>query len=95
MRSRHCAIPAPRPCFDRSRFCNCVNVRCRPWFERSATCFDVRSKAVIFAGRDVALISPPLLAVAFALQYLGLLAERWLFFAQAKHAQSLYYQAIS
>lgn len=37
----------------------------------------------------------PVLGVAFVLQYLGLLAERWFFFAQAKHPQNLYYQAIS
>jgi DMSO reductase anchor subunit len=35
------------------------------------------------------------LAVAFALQYTGLLAERWYFFAEANHPQNLYYQAIS
>ena len=32
---------------------------------------------------------------AFALQFLGLLAERWYFFADARHPQNLYYQAIS
>ena len=37
----------------------------------------------------------PVLAAAFMLQYLGLLAERWYFFAQARHPQNLYYQAIS
>jgi sulfite dehydrogenase (quinone) subunit SoeC len=36
-----------------------------------------------------------LLAVAFAVQYLGLLAERWFFFAQANHPQNLYYQALA
>jgi len=36
-----------------------------------------------------------LLAAAFAIQYLGLLAERWFFFAQARHPQNLYYQAVS
>ena len=36
-----------------------------------------------------------LLMAAFAVQYLGLLAERWFFFAQANHPQNLYYQAIS
>ena len=38
---------------------------------------------------------PAVLAAAFLLQYLGLLAERWFFFAQANHPQNLYYQAIS
>jgi DMSO reductase anchor subunit len=32
---------------------------------------------------------------AFALQFAGLLAERWLFFAEARHPQNLYYQAAS
>jgi DMSO reductase anchor subunit len=32
---------------------------------------------------------------AFALQFAGLLAERWLFFAEARHPQNLYYQAVS
>jgi DMSO reductase anchor subunit len=36
-----------------------------------------------------------LLALAFAVQYTGLLAERWYFFAQARHPQNLYYQAVS
>ena len=34
-------------------------------------------------------------AVAFLVQYAGLLAERWLFFADARHPQNLYYQAIA
>jgi len=40
------------------------------------------------------LFTPALLGVAFILQYLGLLAERWFFFAQANHPQNLYYQTI-
>ncbi len=43
------------------------------------------------AGRSA---SPALLAAAFICQYLGLLAERWLFFAEAQHPQNLYYQRI-
>jgi DMSO reductase anchor subunit len=39
--------------------------------------------------------SAPLLALAFVVQYLGLLAERWFFLAQANHPQNLYYQAVS
>ena len=49
--------------------------------------------ALLAAGS--ALASWPVLALAFTLQYLGLLAERWFFFAQARHPQNLYYQAIS
>jgi len=36
----------------------------------------------------------PILALAFAVQYIGLLAERWFFFAQANHPQNLYYQTV-
>jgi DMSO reductase anchor subunit len=32
---------------------------------------------------------------AFAVQFLGLLAERWSFFAEARHPQNLYYQTVA
>jgi DMSO reductase anchor subunit len=35
-----------------------------------------------------------LLLAAFLVQYLGLLAERWFFFAEANHPQNLYYQTV-
>jgi DMSO reductase anchor subunit len=35
-----------------------------------------------------------LLMTAFMIQYIGLLAERWFFFAQANHPQNLYYQTV-
>lgn len=38
--------------------------------------------------------SAALLLLAFAVQYAGLIAERWFFFAQANHPQNLYYQTI-
>jgi DMSO reductase anchor subunit len=37
----------------------------------------------------------PVLALAFLLQYAGLLAERWSFFAEANHPQNLYYRSIA
>jgi DMSO reductase anchor subunit len=40
------------------------------------------------------LYHPALLGTAFMLQYVGLLAERWFFFAQANHPQNLYYQTV-
>ena len=44
----------------------------------------------------VALGSPlALLPLALVLQVPGVLAERWLFFAQARHPQNLYYQTVS
>jgi DMSO reductase anchor subunit len=36
-----------------------------------------------------------LLTMTFAIQYLGLLVERWFFFAQANHPQNLYYQSVA
>jgi DMSO reductase anchor subunit len=36
-----------------------------------------------------------LLFAAFVAQYAGLLAERWYFFAEARHPQNLYYQGVS
>jgi DMSO reductase anchor subunit len=42
-----------------------------------------------WAGHDA------LLELAFVVQFLGLLAERWFFFAQANHPQNLYYRAIA
>lgn len=48
---------------------------------------------LLLAGMST--LSGALLFGAFALQYLGLIAERWFFFAQANHPQNLYYQAIS
>ena len=50
---------------------------------------------VALLGIGLTLASAPLLAIAFVIQYVGLLAERWFFFAQANHPQNLYYQVIS
>jgi DMSO reductase anchor subunit len=49
---------------------------------------------ILFLVLGVATRSGWPLAAALALQYPGLLAERWLFFAQARHPQNLYYQAV-
>jgi len=35
-----------------------------------------------------------LLLTAFVIQYIGLIMERWFFFAQANHPQNLYYQTV-
>jgi sulfite dehydrogenase (quinone) subunit SoeC len=34
------------------------------------------------------------LVAAFVIQYIGLIAERWYFFAQAKHPQNIYYETV-
>lgn len=45
--------------------------------------------AGLYAGANA------LFVLAFAVQYAGLLAERWFFFAQATHPQNLYYQSVA
>jgi DMSO reductase anchor subunit len=49
--------------------------------------------ALLAAG--IAAGAPALTIAAFLVQYAGLIAERWFFFAQANHPQNLYYQRIS
>ena len=51
-----------------------------------------RPLALLAAG--LASDSHVLLAIAFLVQYAGLLAERWFFFAEANHPQNLYYQTV-
>jgi len=46
--------------------------------------------AAFLAGSPAAVLLP-----AFVVQYAGLLAERWYFFAEANHPQNLYYQAVA
>jgi DMSO reductase anchor subunit len=49
---------------------------------------------VVLLGYALLETSTTLLWVAFVLQYVGILAERWFFFAQANHPQNLYYQKV-
>lgn len=46
-------------------------------------------------GIGLAQAAGGLLLLAFVVQYVGLLAERWFFFAQANHPQNLYYQSVA
>ncbi len=50
---------------------------------------------VLLLGASYWLASPYLPVAAFAVQYLGLMAERWYFFAEARHPQNLYYQSMA
>jgi DMSO reductase anchor subunit len=57
-------------------------------------------KTIVPSFLVLSFIAPLLLVMtlpllAFILQYAGLLAERWFFFAEAKHPQNLYYQGVS
>ena len=49
---------------------------------------------VIFIATGIKSGNTDILVLAFAVQYIGLLAERWFFFAQANHPQNLYYQTV-
>ena len=49
---------------------------------------------IIILSSSMATTSFLIFAFAFVIQYTGLLAERWFFFAQANHPQNLYYQTI-
>jgi DMSO reductase anchor subunit len=66
-------------------------VRTVKWF--FLLCTFVLPSALI--GLALARAASHWLVLAFVIQYVGLLAERWFFFAQARHPQNLYYQAIS
>ena len=46
---------------------------------------------IALANQEVGL----LFLLAFIIQYVGLLAERWYFFIEAEHPQNIYYQMIS
>lgn len=50
---------------------------------------------IILLGLSIQQGSLTILLAAFIVQYVGLLFERWYFFAQANHPQNLYYQTIS
>jgi sulfite dehydrogenase (quinone) subunit SoeC len=66
------------------------------WFKSIKWIFLV----LVFAAPAILLIvamrtpSPSLLLVIFVAQYVGLLFERWYFFADSNHPQNLYYSAI-
>jgi len=64
-------------------------VRAARWTFLALT-FPVPGILVVASGSSAAL-----LGTAFLVQYIGLLAERWYFFAEARHPQNLYYQAIA
>ena len=50
---------------------------------------------VLLIGLGHGLESPLAPLLAFGVQYLGLLAERWAFFAEARHPQNFYYQGVA
>ncbi|MDH5230502.1 MAG: dimethyl sulfoxide reductase anchor subunit [Gammaproteobacteria bacterium] len=50
---------------------------------------------MILMGLGLSAGNPNLLLAAFVIQYVGLIAERWYFFAQVNHPQNLYYQTVS
>jgi DMSO reductase anchor subunit len=49
----------------------------------------------LLLGSALVKTSAYFLVAAFIVQYIGLIAERWFFFAQANHPQNMYYQQVS
>lgn len=49
---------------------------------------------LVFLGAGLSLDASSLIVCAFVIQFVGLLIERWFFFADAKHPQNLYYQTM-
>ncbi|WP_043753412.1 sulfite dehydrogenase subunit SoeC [Imhoffiella purpurea] len=50
---------------------------------------------ILLIGAAYVTESSTLPILAFAVQFLGLLLERWSFFAEARHPQNLYYQSVA
>lgn len=69
-----------------------------PWTFRSIKWLFIVLGFIIPAlllGYGISSDAPNLLIFAFFIQYIGLIAERWFFFAQANHPQNLYYQLVN
>lgn len=49
---------------------------------------------LILLSSAIASANTEVLIAAFVIQYAGLIAERWFFFAQANHPQNIYYQTV-
>lgn len=50
---------------------------------------------MVLLGMGLSMAAGGVLLLAFVVQYVGLLAERWFFFAQSNHPQNLYYQSVA
>ncbi len=50
---------------------------------------------MVLLGMGLSMAAGHVLLLAFVIQYVGLLAERWFFFAQSNHPQNLYYQSVA
>ncbi len=50
---------------------------------------------ILLIGAAYVTVSSTLPVAAFLVQFVGLMAERWSFFAEARHPQNLYYQSVA
>ena len=69
-----------------------------PLFMRSIkTIFIIMVFVIPLAMLIIAMFKPSIIVVGVAMgsMYLGLLAERWYFFAEGNHPQNIYYQSIA
>jgi DMSO reductase anchor subunit len=90
---------------QKSQGCSAGSFNTREFFHHTDAIWLLRIRQVFFVlvffipimliGIAYSTASPTLPIVAFLIQYLGLLAERWSFFAEAQHPQNLYYQTVS
>ena len=81
-------------CFNTREFFHGVAAQVLPRVKWAALlfAFALPLALVVYGSRGG---SPLPWLAALALQAAGLLAERWIFFAQARHPQNLYYQRVS
>jgi DMSO reductase anchor subunit len=50
---------------------------------------------MILVAYSISSPSNVIFILALIIHFIGLLAERWMFFAEANHPQNLYYQRVS
>jgi DMSO reductase anchor subunit len=77
----------------------------REFFHRQSNFFVANVRKIAFFGAYLIPVTLLVIAasqaslnfiiVAFLVHLLGLMAERWLFFAESSHPQNLYYQRIA
>ena len=77
--------------FNTVEFFTYISPEVKPWLVGLMLVFGFAApSALLLAGWSDRYL--PALIAALPLQYLGLLTERWLFFAEGQHVQNVYYQ---
>jgi len=71
-------------------YCTAMIYACIKFLQEWASPFTVANFFLMGCASGFTLAVP--LAAAFAIQYVGLVFERWFFLAEGNHPQNLYYQ---